>query len=116
MILDVGNIYEHLPKTSPDEVMTILAGSETLKIKRIVSTGQSTPPGEWYEQEDNEWVIVLMGAAELLFEKDNGSDRSMVMNPGDYVMIPAGRRHRVESTSLKETTVWLAVHYAVSGS
>ena len=75
-------------------------------VERIVSTGQSTPAGEWLEQELDEWVAVLQGHAELSFA--DGTHVSL--DPGDHVLIAAGTRHRVERTSADPACIWLAVH------
>ncbi len=75
-------------------------------VERIVSTGQSTPPGEWLEGDRDEWVVLLQGAAEIGFA-DGTRTR---LAPGDYVLLPAGLRHRVERTSVEPACIWLAVH------
>jgi len=80
-----------------------------VRIVRIVSTGQASPPGFWYDQSDDEFVVLLSGAARLRFE--NG-DLSLDLKPGDWVEIPAHTRHRVEWTQAEPPTVWLAVHRA----
>lgn len=77
-------------------------------MERIVSTGQATAPGEWLEEELDEWVVLLAGDAELSFEA--GARLRLVA--GDYLSIPAGERHRVEWTSADPPCVWLAVHAA----
>lgn len=71
-----------------------------------ISHGQSSPSGFWYDQEDDEWVIVLKGSAKLQFE-----DRTIDMKPGDYVHIPAHQKHRVHWTTPDEPTVWLALFF-----
>jgi cupin 2 domain-containing protein len=78
-----------------------------MRIERIVSTGQASPPGFWYDQPWDEWVALLAGAARLRFENEPG-DRELC--PGDHVFIPAHARHRVEWTSAQPPTLWLAVH------
>jgi cupin 2 domain-containing protein len=104
-----GNIFEGLPSTQlPDELFSELLATPDLRIERIVSTGQASPPDEWYDQEWHEWVILLRGSARLLFE---GEAAARILAPGDTVHIPAHRRHRVEWTDSQEVTVWLAVHY-----
>ncbi len=105
--MTVGNIFSNIPKQIPDEVFETLAETANCKIERIVSRGHSTPDDYWYDQEKNEWVMILKGSAGLLFE---GSDDIVVMNAGDYVNIPAHRKHRVQWTDPKEETVWLAIH------
>jgi len=79
-----------------------------LRIERIVSTGQSTAPGCWYDQTEAEWVVLLTGAAGLRFA-DEAEPRTLA--PGDWLHIASHRRHRVEWTAAGETTVWLAVHF-----
>ena|SRR5262245_56292973 len=92
---------------SAEEVRELLTRSGVL-IERIVSTGQRTPPGLWYDQPRGEWVVVLAGEARLRFE-DETQPRSL--KTGDYVDIAPHRRHRVEWTHPDQPTVWLAVHY-----
>jgi cupin 2 domain-containing protein len=50
---------------------------------------------------------VLAGGAELAFAGEATTTR---MGPGDYLHIPAHRRHRVAWTDPAQSTVWLAVH------
>ncbi len=104
----MNNLFANLPTRLPEELVTILAESQHVRIERIISTGHSSPEGFWYDQEEVEWVIVLMGAAKLLLE---GDDQPVMMRPGDHLQIPAHRRHRVEWTTPDEPTVWLAVFY-----
>ena len=108
--MEQGNIFEGLPPGAlADELIDPIVSATDLRIERIVSTGQATPAGEWLDQDRDEWVVVLRGEAALRFE-DEASER--VMKPGDWVLIPARRRHRVTRTAAAEPTVWLAVHYA----
>lgn len=92
---------------SEEHIEKLLTGRE-FKLERIVSTGQVTPEGEWYDQERDEWVILLSGSARLRFE---GKDEEIELKPGDYLNIPAHVRHRVEWTDPAGETVWLAVRY-----
>jgi len=85
-----------------------LLSRTTIKIERIVSHGQASPPGFWYDQDDAEWVIVLAGSAGLKFD---GEAAARTMRTGDYVNIPAHTRHRVEWTDIDQPTIWLAIHY-----
>ena len=103
-----SNIFTHIPEDISEEIFETLVDGDNLRIERIISTGQSTPSGQWYDQEDHEWVILLKGAARLRFE---GQDDLRDLSPGDYVNIPAHCRHRVEWTSSEEETIWLAIHY-----
>ncbi|HVA12187.1 MAG TPA: cupin domain-containing protein [Stellaceae bacterium] len=104
-----GNLYGDLPATLHAEQFLDLLDAPNLRIERIVSTGHATPPGEWLDQSQAEWVILLRGAAGLLFA---GEEQPRVLKPGDHVSIPAHCRHRVEWTATGEPTIWLAVHYA----
>lgn len=106
--MDVKNIFSCIKKQSPDEIIETIIKTNKFKIERIVSSGHATGKGKWYDQDKDEWVIVLKGSAGLLFESNNDV---VVMRPGDYVNIPAHKKHRVEWTDPKEETVWLAVHY-----
>ncbi|KAB7624304.1 cupin domain-containing protein [Alkalilimnicola sp. S0819] len=103
-----GNLLANLPAHLPEELFEPLLQGEGLRIERIVSTGQATPEGQWYEQEDNEWVLLLQGAAGVLFD---GEPAPRELAPGDWLRIPAGCRHRVAWTSAEQASVWLAVHY-----
>lgn len=103
----LSNLFDSLPATSTNEIFEILLQTDHFKLERIISTGQATPDGEWYDQDTHEWVILLQGGAGLRFE-----DGEVVeLEPGDYVHIPAHRRHRVEWTASDQPTVWLAIHY-----
>lgn len=103
-----GNLFAGLPGRLPEEVFETLAEGDGVTIERIVSTGQATPEGQWLAGDRHEWVALLTGAARLLFE---GEAAARSLAPGDWLMIPAGTRHRVEWTAEDRTTVWLAVHY-----
>lgn len=102
------NLLQDLPSSTTEEVFeTLLAGRE-FKVERIVSTGQTTPPGQWYDQDQDEWVLVLAGAARLRIETQ---DELVELTTGDALLIPAHCRHRVEWTSPAQPTVWLAIHF-----
>jgi cupin 2 domain-containing protein len=104
-----GNLFAGLPDApAADERFDAIVDAPHLRIERIVSTGQATPEGEWFDQDRDEWVVLLQGAAALLLE---GEAEERVMTPGDWLLIPAHRRHRVTRTTPDEPTVWLAVHY-----
>lgn len=107
--ISVANLFARVPKRLAKEQFRELLAVPNVRIARIVSTGQATPAGEWLDQGQGEWVILLRGAARLRFE---GEDKPRLLNAGDYVNIPPHCRHRVDWTSPDEPTVWLAVHYA----
>ena len=106
-MLAAGNLFANIPERLIGEEFKILVELPGARIERIVSTGQASPPGFWYDQEQSEWVILLSGSAGLVFE---GEDTPRIFRPGDYVEIPARLRHRGEWTDATEPTVWLAVH------
>lgn len=105
----IKNLFADMPSKAADELVEVLAQSRDVRIERIVSTGHRSPDGFWYDQEEHEWVVVLKGAATLRFEDDANPTQ---MRPGDFINIPAHRKHRVEATSTDEPTVWLALHYS----
>jgi cupin 2 domain-containing protein len=104
----MNNLFSPLPTDLPEELTEVLAESNSIRIERIVSHSHASPEGFWYDQNENEWVVVLKGKAKLLFE---GDDEPLEMGPGDFVNIPAHKRHRVEWTTGDEPTIWLAVFY-----
>ena len=102
-----GNIFENVPAELPAELVEVLAESGGIRIERIVARGHASPEGFWYDQSENEWVVLLSGGAVIQFE----GGRAVKMGPGDYINIPAHRRHRVVETAKDANSVWLAVHY-----
>ena len=102
----IGNLFANLPNGLPEELVETLAEVPHVRVERIVSHGHVSAEGFWYDQNQHEWVCVLKGAAKLRFE-----NYSIDMRPGDFVNIPAHKKHRVEWTTPDEATVWLAVHY-----
>ena len=104
----IGNLYNRIPDMMSEELFETLLEGPRFQLERIVSSGQATPSGRWYDQDRNEWVVLLSGRAGLLFE---GETEITELHPGDYVLIPAHRRHRVEWTDSDEKTMWLALHY-----
>jgi cupin 2 domain-containing protein len=111
--VSAGNLFADLsepPSTTQDaERFDTLLARPGLRIERIVSTGQASPPGYWYDQADAEWVVLLSGEARLRFE-DEAEARPL--GTGDWLYIAPRRRHRVDWTAADPPTVWLAVHHA----
>jgi cupin 2 domain-containing protein len=107
----VQNIYSSLPENLPDELTETLVSTDGARIERIVSHGQASPEGFWYDQPEHEFVLLLSGAARLRFAD---VDEILELKPGDYLVIPAHRRHRVEWTSPNAPSVWLAVFFCGS--
>lgn len=102
-----NNLFESIPSDLPDELFEILHESGDVKIERIVSRGHATPEGEWYDQSWDEWVVLLSGSSVLEFD---GDKESVSLRPGDYILLPAGLKHRVAWTEPDVDSIWLAVH------
>ena len=102
----MDNLFAKIPAHLPEELFEKLLQTPAFTLERIVSRGHSTPPGEWYDQERDEWVLVVRGKARLGFEEGQ-----VEMQEGDYLLIPARRKHRVEWTDPQQETVWLALHF-----
>jgi len=105
--LQVTNIFNNIPAQLNQELFQDIISKDGIKIQRIVSQGTSTQDDKWYNQENDEWVIILQGRAILSFEDDS----DIKLSSGDYIHIPAHKKHKVSWTSSHEQTVWLAVHY-----
>ena len=104
---NIENIFEFPNQLPSQELFETLLNHDQVLIKRIISTGQVTPEGEWYDQEQNEWLIVLQGSGELSYE-DNSRIKLIT---GDYLLIPAHLKHRVEYTSTEPPCIWLTVFF-----
>ncbi len=102
-----GNIFSDLPTGQlTNEVFETLWQGKDFKLERIISTGQVTPNDQWCDQSRDEWVLLLKGRAELLF--DDG--KTIKLMAGDYILIPAHKQHRVIWTDPEQVCVWLAFH------
>jgi len=104
--MSLGNLLRDLPDACGAEITETLLAAPGVRIERIVSMGQSSPPGFWYDQPESEFVVLLAGAARLRFA-DEADERTL--GPGDWVHVAAHRRHRVAWTDPARQTVWLAV-------
>ena len=102
------NLLAPLPDAAVAECVNTLLTRSGLRIERIVSRGQASPPGFWYDQPEAEWVLLLTGGARLRFADETEARR---LGPGDWVDIAPRRRHRVDWTDATVTTVWLAIFY-----
>lgn len=104
-----GNLFAGLPLAAEaaERIETLLA-RPGVRIERIVSTGQASPPGFWYDQVDAEWILLVSGEALLRFEDESEARR---LRAGDWLQIAPLRRHRVDRTATDAPTVWLAVHF-----
>jgi len=90
-----------------EEITEIITQGKNIRIERIISTGQTTPDGFWYDQTEHEFVMVLQGEAKILFE-DN---EERLFKTGDYINISAHVKHRVSYTSSEPVCIWLAIFY-----
>lgn len=104
-----GNLFSAIRANAPEEEIRELMMLPGARIERIVSTGQSSPEGFWYDQAFAEWVVLLVGAARVSVE---GEDAPRLLGAGDYLFIPARTKHRVDWTDPDGPTIWLAVHLA----
>jgi cupin 2 domain-containing protein len=102
------NLFRPHPDASCREIAETLLAEPRVRIERILSLGQASPPGFWYDEGEAEWVALLKGAARLRFE-DEPEPRTLL--PGDFLAIAPHRRHRIEWTDPGEPTIWLAVYY-----
>jgi cupin 2 domain-containing protein len=106
--METGSLHQNIPDDLPQEISETLVRSGNVRIARIVSRGHHSTPDFWYDQQDSEWILLVKGAARLRFEEGN---RIVDLMPGMHVNIRAHEKHRVESTSETEETIWLAVFY-----
>jgi cupin 2 domain-containing protein len=106
-VSDCGNLFEGFDPGAAEERFDTLLSRPGLRIERIVSTGQASAEGQWYDQPQTEWVVLLTGSALLRFQ-DEAEPR--MLRPGDWLAIAPHRRHRVEATDEKTPSVWLAAH------
>lgn len=93
---------------------TLAQGNGPFRLERIISRQHASPPGFWYEQEFDEWILLLRGSATLLIQDGEGQLRQCLLGPGDFLELPAHCRHRVEKTNPRVDTIWLALHSPVS--
>jgi cupin 2 domain-containing protein len=106
MTLSVCNLLASQPSAFDAEVSETLVTAQGIRLKRILSLGQTSSEGFWYDQEEAEWVIVLTGGARLTIAEES-EDHDL--GPGDAMYLPAGCRHRVAWTDPARPTVWLAL-------
>jgi len=109
MQFQAGNLFSLPPRPGDQEQFDTLLEGATWRLERIVSTGQATPEGEWYDQPRAEWVVLLSGRARLRIQQ---RPDPVELAPGDWILLPAHCRHRVEWTTPDEASVWLALHFA----
>jgi len=108
--MPIQNLYADIPEALDNELQETLATGRELRIERIVSRGQSSPEQGWYDQGNDEWVVLLQGAAIISYPDGN----TVTVGKGDYLHIPARCRHRVQWTDPEQVTIWLAIHYTAT--
>ena len=101
-----ASLFADIPQLIPEELCQTLLQSPTVRIERILSQGQHSAENTWYDQEQAEWVLLLQGKAKLSFV----DAEPVELNPGDYLLLPAHCKHRVDSTASDQVSIWLAVH------
>ena len=100
------NIFDKVIIDKNEENFFQIFKNESIRVERIVSNGQKSPEDFWYEQIENEYILLLSGNAILEFE-----DFEVELKKGDCLNIKAMQKHRVKFTSLDEPTIWFAVFY-----
>lgn len=104
---ELNNIFKNLPANLNEEFFEQILTTENFVVERIISDGHASQKDFWYDQTKNEFVILISGSAQIQYDDGN----MISLNPGDYLIIPAHKKHRVESTDKNEKTFWLAIHY-----
>ncbi|TAL69942.1 MAG: cupin domain-containing protein [Bacteroidetes bacterium] len=106
-MVEKKNIFENILQYSDKEIFENIILNGNLKIERIISYPNSTQDNIWYDQPQDEWVILLQGSATLELE----DEKLLNLNPGDYLFLPSHTKHKVRETNKEEPTIWLAIHY-----
>ena len=101
------NLFDNLPQKQKDEIFEEILSTDNLRVERIISDGQKSPDNFWYDQDENEFVVLLQGSAVVEFEDND----AVHLKAGDYLYLPAKMKHRVKATDDKIKTVWLAVFF-----
>jgi cupin 2 domain-containing protein len=101
-----GNLFEDIRFPTGNAELFEIIRNDKVRIERIISTGQTTPEGEWYDQDEDEFVVLMQGQARIKYQEGN----ELLLTAGDYVMIPSHTRHRVSYTSEEPCCVWMAIY------
>ena len=107
MIAEKKNIFAELLQNLPEEVFEKILEGKDFFVERIISDGHASPPNFWYDQKTNEFVMLMSGSAKILCDDGN----LFSLSSGDYLIIPAHQKHRVEETDKTQKTIWLAIYY-----
>ncbi len=103
----VKNFFKNIPASLPEEFVEELLTTKNFRMEKIISEGHSSSENFWYDQDENEFVMLLSGSAILSFE----DEEDIKLNPGDYLIIPAHKKHRVKQTDSTQKTFWLTIFY-----
>ena len=106
-----GNLWRNLPAPGAAEDIGILLRRPGVRIERIVSQAHASPPGFWYDQDEDEFVLLVSGAATLSIRNGADETRTVHLGSGDWLHLPAHCAHRVEATAPEQPTLWLAVFF-----
>jgi cupin 2 domain-containing protein len=106
--MEVNNLFDKVSIISKDEYIENILVTNNFKVERIISRGHKSPDNFWYDQDCDEFVLLLKGNAELEFQEE----KCISLKPGDYLLIPAYKKHRVSWTSDAEDTIWLTIHFS----
>jgi cupin 2 domain-containing protein len=101
------NLLSEIPSTIPNELFDDIINTENFRVERIISKGHTSPELGWYDQDENEWVVVLSGYGVIEFI----DGVKITLKQGDYINIKAHKKHRVIETAADEPTVWLDIFY-----
>jgi cupin 2 domain-containing protein len=106
VVRPLTNLLASLPDATAGEITEALVTAHGVRLERIVSHGQASPAGFWYDQDEAEWVLVLSGSARLAID---GESEDRLLREGDAIFLPAHCRHRVTWTDPAQPTVWLVL-------
>lgn len=109
MDLSNPNLFSAIPDVIPKEIIEVIVQQSGVRIERIISKGQQAPEEGWFDQEEDEWVVLLEGLARISYPDNTDVE----LQKGDYLYIPAHQQHRVSWTTLNEATIWLAIFWPV---
>ncbi len=106
-MVNKDSLFSDIPDSLPEELFTTILKTKGVSIERIVSDGHSSDSNFWYNQERDEFVLVIQGSGTIQFENQ---ESHVSLEVGEYLFIPSHTRHRVTSTATDQKTIWLAVH------
>lgn len=105
--LESQNLFSGIPDSLPDELIDTMHSSHGIRIERIISDGHSSEADFWYDQDEHEWILLVQGEASIIYPDES----EITLKAGDYLLIPAHRKHRVSRTDHRQKTIWLAIFF-----